>query len=320
MSPRSTTSAMFRKSSLLATALGFAAIGSVMMPAAVMAHSGGFSAHEPSFSSAPTSSSHSIGGLAAVQPHAVEPSAAGSGRTVGSILRQPLHTIQPTVSGAGHSISGTLRQPLHTIEPAASVDGKKISGILQLPAHAIDPVAPGASLKVGGMMQQPPHVIGPPAPGASEKIGGIMQQPPHAIDPPAPVLTGGVDNICPFNKFKCPPSNQPGTGGGTPPAGPQNPGPGGQGYPSGDTGPVVISVPPVDVQVPGTVITGANPVATTTTTTTSPARTPAAATEPCNCLTKQYLDDGSVLFRDLCTKEAAIATPAELKAQASAAR
>jgi hypothetical protein len=36
---------------------------------------------------------------------------------------------------------------------------------------------------------------------------------------------------------------------------------------------------------------------------------------PCNCLTKKYLEDGSVLFRDVCTKEAAIATPDELKAQ-----
>jgi hypothetical protein len=36
----------------------------------------------------------------------------------------------------------------------------------------------------------------------------------------------------------------------------------------------------------------------------------------CNCLTKEYLEDGSVLFKDLCTQEAAMATPAELKAQA----
>jgi hypothetical protein len=43
---------------------------------------------------------------------------------------------------------------------------------------------------------------------------------------------------------------------------------------------------------------------------------PAATTAPCNCLTKQYLPDGSVMFQDLCTKEAALATPAELKAQA----
>jgi hypothetical protein len=37
---------------------------------------------------------------------------------------------------------------------------------------------------------------------------------------------------------------------------------------------------------------------------------------PCNCLTKRYLDDGSVLFTDLCTQEQAMATPAELRAQA----
>ena len=39
----------------------------------------------------------------------------------------------------------------------------------------------------------------------------------------------------------------------------------------------------------------------------------------CNCLTKEYREDGSVLFQDLCTKEAAMATPAELKAQAEGA-
>ena len=41
-----------------------------------------------------------------------------------------------------------------------------------------------------------------------------------------------------------------------------------------------------------------------------------AASANCNCLTKQYLQDGSVLFKDICTKEAALATPDELKAQA----
>jgi hypothetical protein len=33
-----------------------------------------------------------------------------------------------------------------------------------------------------------------------------------------------------------------------------------------------------------------------------------AAGTNCNCLTKQYLNDGSVLFQDICTREAAIAT------------
>jgi hypothetical protein len=48
---------------------------------------------------------------------------------------------------------------------------------------------------------------------------------------------------------------------------------------------------------------------------------PVAAAPPvgnCNCLTKQYLEDGSVLFKDLCTKEEALASPDELKAQAQA--
>jgi hypothetical protein len=52
---------------------------------------------------------------------------------------------------------------------------------------------------------------------------------------------------------------------------------------------------------------------------TAPVDTAATPTAPCNCLTKQYLDDGSVLFQDICTKEAALATPEELKAQAQGA-
>jgi hypothetical protein len=43
------------------------------------------------------------------------------------------------------------------------------------------------------------------------------------------------------------------------------------------------------------------------------------ASESCNCLTKQYQNDGSVIFRDLCTHEAAMATQADLQAQAQAA-
>jgi len=61
------------------------------------------------------------------------------------------------------------------------------------------------------------------------------------------------------------------------------------------------------------------PEVTTTTEVSAPAArvisTPVVSAN-CNCLTKEYLEDGSVLFKDLCTKEAAMATPAELKAQA----
>jgi hypothetical protein len=44
-----------------------------------------------------------------------------------------------------------------------------------------------------------------------------------------------------------------------------------------------------------------------------------AAQEPAGCLTKQYLNDGSVLFKDICTMEAAIATEVQAKALAQAA-
>jgi hypothetical protein len=62
-------------------------------------------------------------------------------------------------------------------------------------------------------------------------------------------------------------------------------------------------------------------IAPSTTTVSTAVSTGAVASVPaasanCNCLTKQYLQDGSVLFKDICTKEAALATPDELKAQA----
>jgi hypothetical protein len=43
---------------------------------------------------------------------------------------------------------------------------------------------------------------------------------------------------------------------------------------------------------------------------------PVQRTDICTCLTKQYLPNGAVLFTDVCTKEEALATPEQLKAQA----
>jgi len=48
----------------------------------------------------------------------------------------------------------------------------------------------------------------------------------------------------------------------------------------------------------------------------APLAAPVQRTDNCNCLTKQYLPDGAVLFTDVCTKEEALATPEQLKAQA----
>ena len=75
-------------------------------------------------------------------------------------------------------------------------------------------------------------------------------------------------------------------------------------YLTGSVNLIVNAAPTVSLTSPANNSTVNAPVVTAT--------TPA----PCNCLTKRYLQDGSVLFTDLCTKEEAMATPAELQAQA----
>jgi hypothetical protein len=77
---------------------------------------------------------------------------------------------------------------------------------------------------------------------------------------------------------------------------------------------------------PGTQYVGApvatGPVATGPVASGPVASAPVASapSAPCNCLTKRYLADGSVLFTDLCTKEQAMATPDELRAQTQGAQ
>ena len=41
------------------------------------------------------------------------------------------------------------------------------------------------------------------------------------------------------------------------------------------------------------------------------AATPRAPAATCTCLTKEYLPDGSLLFKDVCTNEAAMSAPAQ---------
>ncbi|HKA82024.1 MAG TPA: hypothetical protein VKD43_18430 [Xanthobacteraceae bacterium] len=49
--------------------------------------------------------------------------------------------------------------------------------------------------------------------------------------------------------------------------------------------------------------------------TTAYAATTTVRTAPCNCLTKEYLPDGGVLFKDLCTKEMAVSPSSISQAQ-----
>jgi hypothetical protein len=62
--------------------------------------------------------------------------------------------------------------------------------------------------------------------------------------------------------------------------------------------------PPVYVDGPPVVEGGVGVIGTVG---TAPVATQPSA--PCTCLTKSYLQDGSVLFQDVCTKEAAMSGP-----------
>ena len=85
-----------------------------------------------------------------------------------------------------------------------------------------------------------------------------------------------------------------------------------------DASPPVIVNPPAVVEVPVPVPGEATYIGRRypwyTGGATAKAVTTAAAA-PCTCLTKEYLQDGSVLFKDLCTKEAAILTVEEMRAK-----
>jgi hypothetical protein len=48
---------------------------------------------------------------------------------------------------------------------------------------------------------------------------------------------------------------------------------------------------------------------------TAYAATATVRSAPCNCLTKEYLPDGGVLFKDLCTKEMAVSPSSISQAQ-----
>jgi hypothetical protein len=95
---------------------------------------------------------------------------------------------------------------------------------------------------------------------------------------------------------------------------------------NGGKGPVVIIAPPpiiappVLVETSPTIVARPQPVYVphpVGTQAPSAAVSNVPANGPTTCLTKQYQDDGSVVFRDVCTGEAAIATKEDLQAQAA---
>jgi len=195
--------------------------------------------------------------------------------------------------------------------PAASSAHFSPSPVMARPASAAIPLGKASQLPAKVSVTLPGKVTGP---------GPLGIKLPKAClkCPNLPVWPGKVASNPPP-----PPSSGP-----TPPTPPTPPAPGQQNPPPkkwpgqkmwpggkfGMIGPGVIFAPPLAIDAPpstvGPAVLPAVPGSNGTVT--------AAAGEPCTCLTKQYLDDGSVMFRDICTKEAAIATPADLKARSAA--
>jgi len=128
----------------------------------------------------------------------------------------------------------------------------------------------------------------------------IPNKPPVQPVKPIPV------DICVIAPSKCKsPGNNPPPNGGN----------------GGGKGPVVIiAPPPVLVTPPPTIIARPQPVYVPRQVTVqgpSAAVSNVATNAPTTCLTKQYQDDGSVVFRDVCTGETAMATKEDLEAQAA---
>jgi hypothetical protein len=292
-------SSITRKTSLLTIALGLTALGSAIVPAAAVP---------------------GIHPLTSVLPHP----AAGLGSTKLGGLKQAVPVSGPT----GSKVIGNINYPAKVTgqqPPAAGPTGSKVIG--SITPKVTGPTTTGAGpiiSKTIGDVDSPVKVIGQ---GPIIKPIGVMLPPGQKPN------GGGVDNICPFNKFKCPPAPG-GTGGGNTPAGPTTgntttgpmtganpPMPGGVPMgPVGGGGHISLQLPPVAIDPPyqtQPVAVAPQPVVVQAPTNVVSTTTAAPVAEPCSCLTKQYLADGSALFRDLCTKEAAIATPAELRAQAS---
>jgi len=283
----------FTQASLLAMTLGLAALGSTPAAALSSMHPGNVRLPSLPAQKAPSASMHPGGAMIHVSQ--VAP---GAGTHPGSAT---VHL--PQIAQTGHPGSTTVQLPQLPTPPGTSAHPG--STTVHLPEM---PIPPGASAHPGSTTPHLPQLSGPlPLPNQNK---------------PDPMPHGPIDNICPFNPSKCPPKAPDGPG----PVGnqPQGPGstpsmPGGQTYPTGNAGPVVIVGPAPVYEAPTPVYQAPTPVYQATRPVVTATNAPAVATAPCNCLTKQYLSDGSVLFQDLCTKEAATATPDELRAQAQAA-
>jgi hypothetical protein len=161
---------------------------------------------------------------------------------------------------------------------------------------------PAAASPLSGLLNGSHHPI----------IAELGNKPIEAGHGPVVIPNHPPFHICPLYLPECkgPPMANPNPN--------PNPPSGGHGPVVINPPPVIVAAPPVVVAAPAPVIARPQPVYAARPTPVADANPNVAAGEPCNCLTKQYQQDGSVVFRDLCTHEAAMATPADLQAQQAA--
>ena len=208
-----------------------------------------------------------------------------------------------------------------------------------------DPHVPGATVP-GPMGRHPP----PNPPGNGQAGGVPPSSPPSKSQPGgAPPSNPPGNGPWNQGGQGTQTSGGPGQGGGAPPSNPPGNGPWNQGGPGSQTGggpwqdggrpgsecaygrcwphspwhrpwethgPNGYPVPvPVYNQAPVYTQTPVYTQAPATTYTTAPAPTYSQApaqpvSQNCNCVSKSYLQDGTVVFTDICTKETAMAAPA----------
>ena len=183
-----------------------------------------------------------------------------------------------------------------TIPTSGQISGQ-VNGVLNgalgkgNPASGSTQTSAGLNGRVNGVLNGTLG-IGNPSSGSTQTSGVPVKQ------------VGGIGSGSNCALFGCsaPPAPTPPSGGGNPP----KPGGGDHDHDHDHNYPgIVIEGTPGEIVDPAPVAAVPAPVVAARATVAAPQVVQA----PCNCLTKQALADGSVLFQDICTKEAAIATP-----------
>jgi hypothetical protein len=220
--------------------------------------------------------------------------------------------VVPRQSGAiGAQPGSVIQKPQVPTPVTTGAASQKPGSIFQkgpVPMSGSASSSPYISQTIGNNQQVKVPMTSVPATGsiASQTIGNQQLKVPMATNPPLPpCMVTQTCKVIPPCEAGCNPN-----------------------LPPPSTGPnlsINIVRPPVvygsaPIAIPQAPMIAQQPVIASRQPAAGPSQPVATAapvaSEPASCLSKQYLNDGSALFRDNCTGEAAIATPAQLQAEA----